>query len=75
MKSDRMRTVQLNVCDSEDVARAVDHVTTTLKDPQKGMRGPGRPGDSSSQQALGEKDQEPEGAGGARMGRQGGSCP
>lgn len=36
MKSDRMRTVQLNVCDSEDVARAVDYVTSTLKDPQTG---------------------------------------
>ncbi|XP_077204057.1 D-beta-hydroxybutyrate dehydrogenase, mitochondrial isoform X2 [Paroedura picta] len=39
MKSDRMRAVQLNVCDSEDVARAVDYVTSTLKDPQKGVWG------------------------------------
>lgn len=36
MNSDRMRTVQLNVCDSEDVSRAVDHITTTLKDPEFG---------------------------------------
>ncbi|KAL8188347.1 UNVERIFIED_CONTAM: (2R,3R)-2,3-butanediol dehydrogenase [Gekko kuhli] len=39
MKSDRMRTVQLNVCDSEDVARAVDYVNSSLKDPQKGVWG------------------------------------
>ncbi|XP_048361457.1 D-beta-hydroxybutyrate dehydrogenase, mitochondrial [Sphaerodactylus townsendi] len=39
MNSDRMRTVQLNVCDSEDVARAVDHVTATLKNPDAGVWG------------------------------------
>ncbi|KAJ6644712.1 hypothetical protein lerEdw1_013627 [Lerista edwardsae] len=39
MKSDRMRTVQLNVCDSEDVNRAVDHMSSTLKDPQTGLWG------------------------------------
>lgn len=36
MKSDRMRTVQLNVCDSEEVGRAVDYVTSSLKDPETG---------------------------------------
>ncbi|XP_070609978.1 D-beta-hydroxybutyrate dehydrogenase, mitochondrial isoform X2 [Erythrolamprus reginae] len=36
MKSDRMRTVQLNVCDSEEVARAVDYITSNLKDPETG---------------------------------------
>lgn len=36
MKSSRMRTVQLNVCDSEDVNRAVDYMTSTLKDTETG---------------------------------------
>lgn len=36
MKSDRMRTVQLNVCDSEEVGRAVDYITSNLKDPETG---------------------------------------
>ncbi|XP_066478658.1 D-beta-hydroxybutyrate dehydrogenase, mitochondrial isoform X1 [Tiliqua scincoides] len=39
MKSDRMRAVQLNVCDSEDVNRAVDYISSTLKDPQTGLWG------------------------------------
>lgn len=43
MKSDRMRTVQLNVCDSEDVGRAVDYVTNTLKNPEKGVEAEGEP--------------------------------
>lgn len=44
MKSDRMRTVQLNVCDSEEVARAVDYITSTLKDPETGGEGEERLG-------------------------------
>lgn len=36
MKSDRMRTVQLNVCDSKEVDRAVEHVNSSLEDPEKG---------------------------------------
>lgn len=36
MKSDRMRTVQLNVCDSKEVDRAVEHVNNSLEDPEKG---------------------------------------
>ncbi|XP_044299219.1 D-beta-hydroxybutyrate dehydrogenase, mitochondrial-like isoform X2 [Varanus komodoensis] len=39
MKSDRMRTLQLNVCSEEDVERAVDHVTASLKDSQGGLWG------------------------------------
>ncbi|XP_042313789.1 D-beta-hydroxybutyrate dehydrogenase, mitochondrial-like isoform X2 [Sceloporus undulatus] len=39
MKSDRMRTVQLNVCDSDDVGRAVDYMTSTLKDTETGLWG------------------------------------
>lgn len=40
MKSDRMRTVQLNVCDSKEVDRAVEHVNSSLEDPEKGRRIP-----------------------------------
>lgn len=36
MKSDRMRTVQLNVCDSKEMDRAVEHVQNSLEDPEKG---------------------------------------
>lgn len=36
MNSDRMRTVQLNVCDSKEVDRAVEHVNSSLEDPEKG---------------------------------------
>nr|XP_060617932.1 D-beta-hydroxybutyrate dehydrogenase, mitochondrial-like [Anolis sagrei ordinatus] len=39
MKSDRMRTIQLDVCSNEDVARALDHVTGSLKNPQAGLWG------------------------------------
>lgn len=36
MNSDRMRTVQLNVCDSKEMDRAVEHVQNSLEDPEKG---------------------------------------
>lgn len=36
MKSDRMRTVQLNVCDGKEMDRAVEHVQNSLEDPEKG---------------------------------------
>lgn len=36
MNSDRMRTVQLNVCDSKEVDQAVEHVNSSLEDPEKG---------------------------------------
>lgn len=36
MNSDRMRTVQLNVCDSKEMDRAVEHVQGSLEDPEKG---------------------------------------
>ncbi|XP_062979197.1 D-beta-hydroxybutyrate dehydrogenase, mitochondrial-like [Elgaria multicarinata webbii] len=39
LKSDRMRTMQLNVCNKEDVERAVDYVTASLKNPQAGVWG------------------------------------
>ncbi|XP_042309889.1 D-beta-hydroxybutyrate dehydrogenase, mitochondrial-like [Sceloporus undulatus] len=39
MKSDRMKTIQLNVCNSEEVERAVDSVTASLKNPQVGLWG------------------------------------
>ncbi|XP_065530934.1 D-beta-hydroxybutyrate dehydrogenase, mitochondrial isoform X2 [Lathamus discolor] len=39
MNSDRMRTVQLNVCDSKEVDRAVEHVSSSLEDPEKGLWG------------------------------------
>lgn len=39
MNSDRMRTVQLNVCDSKEVDRAVEHVNSSLEDPEKGLWG------------------------------------
>uniref|UniRef100_A0A8D0HIL6 D-beta-hydroxybutyrate dehydrogenase, mitochondrial n=1 Tax=Sphenodon punctatus TaxID=8508 RepID=A0A8D0HIL6_SPHPU len=39
MKCDRMRTVQLNVCDSEEVGRAVDFISDTLIDPEAGLWG------------------------------------
>lgn len=48
MKSDRMRTVQLNVCDSEEVGRAVDYMTSTLKDPETGGEGEERLGAQES---------------------------
>ncbi|XP_010133135.1 PREDICTED: D-beta-hydroxybutyrate dehydrogenase, mitochondrial-like, partial [Buceros rhinoceros silvestris] len=35
MNSDRMRTIQLNVCDSKEVDRAVEHVNNSLEDPEK----------------------------------------
>lgn len=40
MKSERMRTIQLNVCNSQETERAVEHVGASLKDPQKGGRLP-----------------------------------
>lgn len=39
MKSDRLRTVQLNVCKDEEVEKAVEIIRSSLKDPEKG-RGP-----------------------------------
>lgn len=36
LKSDRLRTVQLNVCSSEEVENAVEIVRLSLKDPEKG---------------------------------------
>lgn len=36
MNSDRMRTLQLNVCDSKEVDQAVERVNRTLQDPEKG---------------------------------------
>ncbi|KAM9126735.1 D-beta-hydroxybutyrate dehydrogenase, mitochondrial-like isoform 1-T2 [Pangshura tecta] len=39
MKSERMRTIQLNVCSSQEIERAVEHLGTSLKDPQKGLWG------------------------------------
>lgn len=37
LKSDRLRTVQLNVCKSEEVEKVVEIVRTSLEDPEKGM--------------------------------------
>lgn len=39
LKSDRLRTIQLNVCNSEEVEKAVETVRSGLKDPEKGMWG------------------------------------
>ncbi|CAM5164034.1 unnamed protein product [Natator depressus] len=39
MKSERMRTIQLNVCNSQEIDRAVEHMGASLKDPQKGLWG------------------------------------
>lgn len=39
LNSDRLRTVQLNVCNNEEVERAVETVHSSLKDPEKGMWG------------------------------------
>lgn len=36
LKSDRLRTVQLNVCKSEEVEKAVEIVRSSLEDPEKG---------------------------------------
>lgn len=36
LKSDRLRTIQLNVCNSEEVEKAVETVRSGLKDPEKG---------------------------------------
>lgn len=36
MKSDRLRTIQLNVCNSEEIEKAVETVRSGLKDPEKG---------------------------------------
>lgn len=39
LKSDRLRTVQLNVCKNEEVEKVVEIVRSSLEDPEKG-RGP-----------------------------------
>ncbi|XP_014929274.1 D-beta-hydroxybutyrate dehydrogenase, mitochondrial isoform X2 [Prionailurus viverrinus] len=39
LKSDRLRTVQLNVCKSEEVDKVVEIVRSSLEDPEKGMWG------------------------------------
>ncbi|KAK2499059.1 hypothetical protein MC885_000839 [Smutsia gigantea] len=39
LKSDRLRTVQLNVCSSEEVENAVEIIRSSLEDPEKGMWG------------------------------------
>lgn len=39
LNSDRLRTVQLNVCKSEEVEKVVEIVRTSLEDPEKGMWG------------------------------------
>lgn len=36
LKSDRLRTIQLNVCSSEEIEKAVETVRSGLKDPEKG---------------------------------------
>ncbi|XP_058412064.1 D-beta-hydroxybutyrate dehydrogenase, mitochondrial isoform X2 [Diceros bicornis minor] len=36
LKSDRLRTIQLNVCKSEEVEKAVETVRSSLGDPEKG---------------------------------------
>ena len=38
LKSDRLRTVQLNVCKSEEVDKVVEIVRSSLEDPEKGKR-------------------------------------
>nr|XP_033814189.1 D-beta-hydroxybutyrate dehydrogenase, mitochondrial isoform X2 [Geotrypetes seraphini] len=39
LKSDRMKTVQLNVCNEEEVTRAQEFIRTNLNDPEKGLWG------------------------------------
>ncbi|XP_075412352.1 D-beta-hydroxybutyrate dehydrogenase, mitochondrial [Tenrec ecaudatus] len=39
LKSDRLRTVQLNVCRSEEVDRAVEAIRSSLKNPEEGLWG------------------------------------
>ncbi|XP_074860423.1 D-beta-hydroxybutyrate dehydrogenase, mitochondrial-like [Carettochelys insculpta] len=39
MKSERMRTIQLNVCSSQETEQAVEQMRTSLTDPQKGLWG------------------------------------
>nr|KAF6477188.1 3-hydroxybutyrate dehydrogenase 1 [Molossus molossus] len=39
LKSDRLRTVQLNVCKSEEVEKVVELIRSSLEDPEKGMWG------------------------------------
>ncbi|KAL2804928.1 D-beta-hydroxybutyrate dehydrogenase, mitochondrial precursor [Daubentonia madagascariensis] len=39
LNSDRLRTVQLNVCSSKEVEKVVEIVRLSLKDPEKGMWG------------------------------------
>lgn len=39
LKSDRLRTVQLNVCKGEEVEKAVEVIRSSLEDPEKGMWG------------------------------------
>lgn len=36
LKSDRLRTIQLNVCNSEEIEKAVETIRSSLKDPEKG---------------------------------------
>lgn len=36
LKSDRLRTIQINVCKSEEVEKAVEAVRSSLQDPEKG---------------------------------------
>lgn len=46
LKSDRLRTIQLNVCSSEEVEKAVEIIRSSLEDPEKGrehLRQPGGP--------------------------------
>ncbi|XP_004745360.1 D-beta-hydroxybutyrate dehydrogenase, mitochondrial isoform X1 [Mustela lutreola] len=39
LKSDRLRTVQLNVCKNEEVEKVVEIVRSSLEDPEKGLWG------------------------------------
>jgi 3-hydroxybutyrate dehydrogenase len=39
LNSDRLRTIQLNVCNNEEVEKAVAMVQSSLKEPEKGMWG------------------------------------
>uniref|UniRef100_A0A8C3XJ59 D-beta-hydroxybutyrate dehydrogenase, mitochondrial n=1 Tax=Chelydra serpentina TaxID=8475 RepID=A0A8C3XJ59_CHESE len=39
MKSERMRTIQLNVCNSQEIEQAVEQMGASLKDPEKGLWG------------------------------------
>lgn len=38
LKSDQLRTIQLNVCKSKEVEEAVEIVCSSLEDPEKGKR-------------------------------------